>query len=85
MTGQKQDFVIVNRTPEPPKVRLGELTVPWDTTANSDATLKRKNEKYEALTNNIKRNGFKRFNLPLEVGTRGGTGASSQLSGTPWG
>ena len=70
MTGQKPDLVIIKRKTDPPEVRLVELTVPWDTTANIDGALKRKTERYEALTNDIKGNGFKCFNLPLEVGTR---------------
>ena len=71
MTGQKPDLVIINRKAEPPEVRLVELTVPWDTRSNIDGALKRKMERYEELTNTIKGNGFKCFNLPLEVGTRG--------------
>ena len=39
MTGQKPDLVKQNRKSDPPEVRLVELTVPWDTTANIDGAL----------------------------------------------
>ena len=66
MTAQKPDLVIVNRKSK--EVKLIELTVPWDTTANMTAALQRKTERYKELTTNIQGNGFKCFNIPLEVG-----------------
>ena len=48
-----------------------ELTVPWDTKSNMTAALQRKTERYENLATEIKGNGFRCSNIPLEIGTRG--------------
>ena len=48
-----------------------ELTVPWDTKSNMTAALQRKTERYENLASEIKGNGFRCSNIPLEIGTRG--------------
>lgn len=69
MTAQKPDLVIVNRKAK--EVKLVELTVPWDTSTNMEAALKRKTERYQDLTTVIQGNGFKCHNIPLEIGTRG--------------
>ena len=69
MTAQKPDLVIVNRKSK--EVKLVELTVPWDTTANMAAAMTRKTERYNELTTTIQGNGFKCLNIPLEIGTRG--------------
>ena len=69
MTAQKPDLVIVNRKSK--EVKLVELTVPWDTTANMAAAMTRKTERYNELTTTIQCNGFKCLNIPLEIGTRG--------------
>ena len=69
MTAQKPDLVIVNRKTK--EVKLVELTVPWDTTANMTAAQSRKTERYKELTTTIAGNGFRCFNIPLEIGTRG--------------
>ena len=69
MTAQKPDLVIINRKTK--EVKLVELTVPWDSSANMTAALKRKTERYEELAITIAGNGFKCLNLPLEIGTRG--------------
>ena len=69
MTPQKPDLVIVNRRSK--EVKLVELTVPWDTTANIEAATSRKAERYKELTTTIQGNGFKCDNIPLEIGTRG--------------
>ena len=69
MTAQKPDLVIINRKSK--EVKLVELTVPWDTTANMTAAMTRKTERYKELTTSIQGNGFKCLNIPLEVGTRG--------------
>ena len=69
MTAQKPDLVIVNRKLK--EVKLVELTVPWDTKANMEAAFKRKTDRYKELTTTIQGNGFKCFNIPLEIGTRG--------------
>ena len=69
MTAQKPDLVIINRKSK--EVKLVELTVPWDTSANMAAALQRKTERYNDLANEIQGNGFKCSNIPLEIGTRG--------------
>ena len=48
-----------------------ELTVPWDTKSNMTAALQRKTERYENPATEIKDNGFRCSNIPLEIGTRG--------------
>ena len=69
MTAQKPDLVIINRRSK--EVKLIELTVPWDTSANMQAATTRKAERYKELTITIQGNGFKCANIPIEVGTRG--------------
>ena len=69
MTAQKPDLVIVNRKSK--EVKLVELTVPWDTTTNMTAAQNRKTERYKELTTTIAGNGFRCYNIPLEIGTRG--------------
>ena len=69
MTSQKPDLVTINRKTK--VVKLIELTVPWDTTANMAAAFKRKTERYTELATNINGNGCKCQNIPLEIGTRG--------------
>ena len=61
--------MIVNRKVN--EIRLVKLTVPWDTTSSMEAALIRKTERYNDLTNSIQANGFKCFNLPLEIGVMG--------------
>ena len=69
MTAQKPDLVIINRKSK--EVKLVELTVPWDTTANMTAAQTRKTERYNDLATTIAGKGFKCHNIPLEIGTRG--------------
>ena len=69
MTAHKPDLVIISRKAK--EVKLIELTVPWDTSANMQAATTRKAERYKELTFTIQGNGFKCLNIPLEVGTRG--------------
>ena len=69
MTAQKPDLVIIDQNAK--EVKLVELTVPWDTSTNMAAALKRKTERYEDLAAEINGNGFKCSNIPLEIGTRG--------------
>ena len=47
MTAQKPDLVIINRKAK--EVKLIELTVPWDTSANIQAATTRKAERYKEL------------------------------------
>ena len=69
MTAQKPDLVIISRKAK--EVKLIELTVPWDTSANMQAATTRKAERYKELTITIQGNGFKCLNIPPEVGTKG--------------
>ena len=71
ITGLKPDLVIINRKVSPPEVRLVELTVPWDTAGNMEAAFTRKTDRYKDLCKDIEAKGFKAFNLPLEIGSRG--------------
>ena len=71
LTGQKPGLVIINRAASPPDVRLIELTVPWDTAGNIKKAFDRKTDRYHKLCKDIKQQGFKCFNMPLEVGVRG--------------
>ena len=53
------------------EVKPVELTVPWDTSTDMEAALKKKTERYQDLTTAIQGNGFKCHNVPLEIETRG--------------
>ena len=69
LTAQKPDLVIIKRGTK--EVFLVELTVPWDCPSNMAAAVQRKSERYQGLASAIEENGFKCFNTPLEIGTRG--------------
>ena len=69
ISAQKPDLVIINRKSK--EVKLVELTVPWDTSSNMAAAFQRKTERYQDLATEIQGNGYKCFNIPLEIGTRG--------------
>ena len=69
MTSQKPDLVIVKRKSK--EVYLVELTVPWDCSTNMAAATQRKTERYQGLVSAIEEGGYKCFNTPLEIGTRG--------------
>ena len=69
LTAQKPDLVIIKRGTK--EVFLVELTVPWDCSSNMAAAVQRKSERYQGLASAIEENGFKCFNTPLEIGTRG--------------
>ena len=71
MTGLKPDLVIINRAASPPEVRLVELTVPWDTAGNIKKAFDRKTDRYRDLCKDIEEQGFKCFDMPLEIGVRG--------------
>ena len=62
LTAQKPDLVIINRKTK--EVKLVELTVPWDTSNNMTAAMKRKTEPYEELVTTITGNGFECQNTP---------------------
>ena len=71
ITGLKPDLVIVKRQSSPPEDALVELTVPWDSSSGMENARKRKDDRYEKLTSDIEEQGFRCFNIPLEVGARG--------------
>ena len=72
-TEQKPDLVVIDRSVNPVKVILIELTVPWDSANNFQAALDRKTARYERLTEDLIEAGFDAYarNLPLEIGCRG--------------
>ena len=71
LTGSRPDLTIIDRRCNPARVTLLELTVTWDKVSNFDSACARKKERYEYLTLDIEGRGFKRDNLPLEIGCRG--------------
>ena len=71
ITEQKPDLVVIDKSENPTKVMLVELTVPWDATNSFQAALERKTARYERLTEDVREAGFKTLNLPIEIGCRG--------------
>ena len=71
LTEQKPDLVVIDKSENPTKVMLVELTVPWDAANSFQAALERKTARYERLTEDLREAGFKTLNLPLEIGCRG--------------
>ena len=71
VTEQVPDIEIVDKTVQPNRVVLSELTVPWDSARQIEAARKRKVERYERLELDIKEKGLIVDNCPLEVGARG--------------
>ena len=71
LTGQMPDLVLIDRSVNPARVVLLELTVPWDSEGSFKAAFDRKFLRYERLTDDIKRAGYNTLNLPLEIGCRG--------------
>ena len=62
---------MIDKSENPTKVMLVELTVPWDATNSFQAALERKTARYERLTEDLRGAGFNTLNLPLEIGCRG--------------
>ena len=48
-----------------------DLTMTWDTVANTNNARDRKEARYEYLTEDINERGYKCSNLPFEIGVRG--------------
>ena len=71
ITGLKPDLVIFKRQSSPPEVALLELTLPWDSSSGMEKARIRKDERYEKLTSDIEEQGFRCFNIPLEIGAGG--------------
>ena len=71
LTGSRPDLVLVNRASSPVQVILAELTMTWDTVANTNNARDRKQARYQYLTEDIQQRGFKCVNLPFEIGVRG--------------
>ena len=68
---QKPGLVVNDKSENPTKMVLVELTVPWDSANSFQAALERKTARYESLTEDLREAGFKMLNLPLEIGCRG--------------
>jgi hypothetical protein len=71
LTTSRPDLVLINRSTAPHHVVLAELTMTWDTVANTDRARDRKEARYQYLTEDIKENGYKCANMPFELGVRG--------------
>ena len=71
LTGSRPDLVLVDRSCNPHHVILAELTVTWDTVANTDRARDRKEARYQYLSEDIRQNGYKCSNMPFEIGARG--------------
>ena len=71
LTDQIPDLVIIDRSVNPTKVMLVELTVPWDSANTLKAAFERKTARYERLEEDLRLEGYSASNLPLEVGCRG--------------
>ena len=69
ITNSRPDLVIVNTNTNTTTLMLVELTIPF--TSNIEAANRRKRERYEFLTSDIKEAGYNCNNLPLELGSRG--------------
>ena len=71
LTTSRPDLVLVNRGCTPQQVILAELTMTWDTSANTNNARDRKEARYQFLTEDIQQNGFKCTNLPFEIRCQG--------------
>ena len=69
LTTSRPDLVLVDTKTK--KVTLIELTITWDTAANTDAAGERKQARYTYLSEDIEEKGYTCHNSPLEIGTRG--------------
>ena len=66
-TRLRPDIVLWSRSTK--QVALIELTVPWE--ARMEDAHQRKLAKYEDLLSNCQQNGWRAWNMPVEVGCRG--------------
>ena len=71
LTTSRPDLVVISRGCTPQQVILAELTMTWDTPANTNNARDRKEARYQFKTEDIQQNGFKCMNLPFEIGVRG--------------
>ena len=78
VTPQRPDMVIVKNTTKSPTVYLVELTCPF--TRNITAAIRRKRERYEFLTTDIKDAGYQCINMPFENGSRGHTTRQNKIN-----
>ena len=78
VTPQRPDMVIVKNTTTTPTVYLVELTCPF--TRNITAAIRRKRERYEFLTTDIKDAGYQCINMPFENGSRGHTTRQNKIN-----
>ena len=68
LTTSRPDLVLINRSTAPQHVVLAELTMTWDTVANTDRVRDMKEARYQYLTKDIKENRYKCSNMPIEIG-----------------
>ena len=71
LTGQVTDLVMVERSSNPVKVALLELTVTFDNRKNLKEATERKEEQYRRLTAELKDARYAAMNIPLETGSQG--------------
>ena len=69
VTASRPDLVVIDNTEK--SVYLFELTVCFESEKNIDAAHNRKYERYSGLAEDIKENGYKCYNIPFEIGSRG--------------
>ena len=71
LTGQVPDLLLIDRSISPVRVVLIELTVPWDSVSSFKKAMDRKLDRYERLTEDLKKKGYNTLNMPLDIGCRG--------------
>ena len=68
-TSSKPDLVLVDRSANPIRVDLVELTVPWD--SGAEGARLRKEVRYASLVEDIREKGLQCHHTTLEIGARG--------------
>ena len=68
-TSSKPDLVLVDRSANPTRVDLVELTVPWD--SGAEGARLRKEVRYASLVEDIREKGLQCHHTTLEIGARG--------------
>ena len=61
----------MDKSVNPHKIILLELTCPWDSSASFRKAELRKTDRYDRLTLDLEAAGLQALNTPLEVGARG--------------
>ena len=71
LAGQVPDLVIVDRSSNPAKVTLIELTIPFDSEKNFLDARDKKEKRYRRLTAELMDAGYTVVSSQLEIGSRG--------------